>query len=163
MMTSSLVDFFRRRVAAFSAPLSRLETLIGLATGVASVVGALFGVSEYFATPPPDKGLVVAIVRDAKTREAVSGAKVEILTGKSTILTTITTNWLGRARHPLAEGQYRVRIDHPQFRAEVRDVQVVSGETSELDVALRSGSAALHEAERIIDQSVGAIRRLFGL
>jgi len=159
-MSSSLLGL-RKRLAAFWEPLSRLETLIGLATGVASVIGALFGFSEFFSGPPQDTGQVVAIVRDAETQKAVSGARIEILTGESTILTTMTTNWFGRASHRLAEGQYRVRVDHPKFRAEVRQVQVVSGQTSELDVPLRAGSGALRKAGRMIDEGVSAIRRLF--
>lgn len=160
-MSSSIGPFFRRRLGRLTAPLSRLETFIGLATGVVSVAGVLLGVPDFFKAPPPDKGQLVAIVEDGKTQKALSGATVEILTGKNAVLTTLTTNWFGRASHHLEEGQYRVRVNHPKFAAEVRQIQVVSGQTTEVQVQLRSGPSAVRQVERVINEGVSAIRRLF--
>lgn len=156
----SVWHFLRRRASAFTAPLSRLETVIGVTTGLLSVGAALFGVGEYLKAPPPDKGQIVAIIEDVKTQKALSGATVEILTGKQTVLTSLTTNWFGRASHHLGEGQYQLRVRHPKFAAEVREVQVVSGQTTEIRVGLRAGSGSLRQVERVIHEGIGAVRRL---
>lgn len=82
---------------------------------------------------------------------------VEILNAQNVLLTTVTPNWFGKARYPLEEGQYRVRVSHPKFRAEVQPVYVRYGETAELRVGLRPGSSApLEKAERVIKEGVTA-------
>jgi len=142
--------------------LSGAQTTIGLAAGVLSIFGALFAIPGYFK-PAPGKGELVAIVQDAKAEKSITDATVEIFSPQNALITTVAPNFLGKARHSLEEGQYRVRVSHPKFAAEVRQVQVIRGETTEIKVRLRSGaSAPFREAERIIDEGVGAIRRLFG-
>ncbi len=68
--------------------------------------------------------------------------------------------FFGKANSTLAEGQYRLRVKHPKFGAEVRHVQIVSGQTAEIRIPLHSGaSAPLQEA---ISDGVNAVKRLFG-
>jgi hypothetical protein len=142
--------------------LSSIQTVIGLTAGTLSILGALFAVPGYFK-PGPGKGEIVAIIQDAKAEQSIRDATVEILSSQNALITTIAPNFRGKARHSLEAGQYRVRVSHPRFAAEVRQVQVMRGETTEIRVQLRSGaSAPFREAERIIDEGVGAIRRLFG-
>jgi len=79
------------------------------------------------------------------------------------VVTTVNSGFFGKARYTLEEGQYRIRVKHPKFGAEVRHVQVVSGQSAEVRVQLRSGAAApLHEADRVIGEGVNAVKRLFG-
>jgi hypothetical protein len=42
----------------------------------------------------------------------------------------------GRVHLPLKEGQYRIRVLHPDFVPEVRRVQVIGGQSSEVHVVL---------------------------
>jgi hypothetical protein len=58
---------------------------------------------------------------------------------------------------------YRVRVSHPRYAAEVRQVQVFSRQTVEVKVRLRAGSSSpLAHAERAVNEGVRAVRRAFG-
>src|SRR5262249_2177236 len=113
---------------------SRVQTFIGLAAGVLSIAGALTA----FFKAAPGKGELVAIVQDAKTGKTVFDATVEILTLQDAIVTTLKPNWSGKARYPLEEGHYRVRVSHPRYSPEIRDVQLISSQSTEILVQLRS-------------------------
>lgn len=149
------------RLLRANVKLSGVQTAVGLLAGGLSIVGALLAIPGYFK-PAPGKGEVVAIVQEEKTEKAVSGATVEILIAQDAVLATLSPNWLGKARHPLDEGQYRIRVTHPKFRPEVRPVYVRVGETAEVRMRLRPATTApLHHAERAIKDGVSAVRRLF--
>jgi hypothetical protein len=150
------------RVPHLNVTLSAFSTIMGLITGVSSIVGALVAIPGYFQ-PAPGRGQVMAVVVDAKTDKAVSNATVEILMPNNALVTTASSSYLGKASSTLEEGQYRIRVTHPKFGAETRNVQVVSGQSTEVRLRLRSGaSAPLREAERVVGKGVSAIRRLFG-
>jgi carboxypeptidase family protein len=143
------------RVPRLNVKLSTFQTVVGLTAGFVSILGALLAVPNYFR-PAIGKGEVVAVVVDAKTEKAVSSATVEILTLNNAVVTTMNSGLFGKASSTLEEGQYRIRVKHPKFGAEVRHVQVVSGQTAEIRVQLHSGpSVPLNEA-------VNAVKRLFG-
>jgi hypothetical protein len=139
--------------------LSRFQTVVGLAAGTISIVGALLAVSNHFFTPTLGQGALVAVVVDAKTEKAVSNATVEILTLNNAVVTTVSSGFFGKANSTLAEGQYRLRVKHPKFGAEIRHVQIVSGQTAEIRIPLHSGASAPLEA---ISDGVNAVKRLFG-
>ena len=149
--------------AVLHMSLSRVQTIVGLAAGLVSIVGALVSATHFFK-PAPGMGEVVAVVQDAKSEKAVSDATIEILTPHNALVTTLTLNSLGRARYALPEGPYRLRISHPRFGAEVRQIRVLSGQTAEVQVRLRAGSSSpLVHAGRAVNEGVLAVRRLFGL
>lgn len=153
---------FRTR-ATLNVSLSRFQAMVGLLAGVVSVSGAVLSVPQFFK-PALGMGEVVAIVREAKSEKAVAGATIEILTPQNALVTTLTPNSLGQARHTLKEGPYRVRVSHPRFSAEVRQIQVFSGQTAEIRVRLHAGSSSpLAHAERVASGGVRAVRRLLGL
>ncbi len=134
------------RISRLNISLSRVQTFIGLAAGIFSITGALVT----FFKPAPDKGVLMAIVQDAKTEKAVSDATIEILTPRDALIKTLTPDWSGKARCTLDEGHYRLRVSHPRYRAEVREVQLISRESTEVRVQLRT------------DESFGkSIRRIF--
>ena len=150
------------RVPHLNVTLSTFSTAVGLITGVSSIVGALLAIPGYFQ-PAPGKGQVMAVVVDAKTDKAVSNATLEILTPNNALVTTAGSNYFGKVNSTLDEGQYRIRVTHPKFGAETRNVQVMSGQSTEVRIRLRSGaSAPLREAERVVGKGVNAVRRLFG-
>ena len=154
--------FFRNRFAGLKGPLSTVQTVVGLITGIVSIGGALVGIPGFFAAPPT-KGEIVAIVREAKTEKAVTDATIEILTPQNAVVTMLTSNYFGKARYWVDEGQYRVRVSHPRFAVEIRQVRVVPGQTAEIRVQLRAGaSSTLRQAERVVDEGVDTIRRLLG-
>lgn len=150
---------FLGRVPRLNVNLSLFQTGVGLTAGVVSILGALLAAPNYFK-PAIGKGEVVAVVVDAKTEKAVSNATVEILTLNNAVVTTVNSGFFGKASYTLEEGQYRIRVKHPKFGAEVRHVQVVSGQSAEVRVQLRSGaSAPLHE---VLGEGVNAVKRLLG-
>lgn len=150
------------RVPYLSVTLSTFSTVVGLITGVSSIVGALLAIPGYFQ-PAPAKGQVVAVVVDARTDKAVSNATVEFLTPNNALVTKASSSYFGKTSSTLDEGQYRIRVTHPKFGAETRNVQVVSGQSTEVRLRLRPGaSTPLRQAERVVGEGVSAIRRLFG-
>ena len=125
--------------------MSRVQTFVGLAAGILSITGAFVA----FFKPAPDKGELVAIVQDARTEKAVSDAMIEILTPRDALITTLKPNWSGKARYTLDEGHYRLRVSHPRYSPEIREVQLTSSQSTEVRVQLRAGSIG------------GAMRRVF--
>ena len=145
------------------ASLSRFQTIVGLLAGLVSIFGAVLSVPQFFK-PAPGMGEVVAVVQEAGSEKAVAGATIEILTPQNALVTTLKPNSLGHVRHALKEGLYRVRVSHPRFSAEVRQIQVFSGQTAEVRVRLDAGSSSpLAQAGRAVNGGVRAVRRLFGL
>jgi hypothetical protein len=145
--------------------LSRLQAIVGLLAGVISVGGAAY---TFLVPSRPATGTVVAIVQDARSEKPVTDATVEILTLDNAVVTTLTSDAPGRARYALKEGAYRLRITHPRFAAEVRQVMVLAGQTSEVRVRLAPRTAAspgrsspVGAAQRAVNESAEAIRRLF--
>ena len=130
--------------------LSRLQTFVSLGAGLVSIIGALVAMPNFFKSGPA-KGELVAIVQDAKTEKAVSDATIEILTPHDALVTTLTPNSFGKARSTLDEGHYRMRVSHLRYGAEVREVQVISRQSTEVRVQLRAGTSFRR-----------AIRRIFG-
>jgi len=145
------------RMPKLNVNLSRFQTVVGLAAGIISIFGALLTVPNYFK-PAIGKGDLVAVIVDAKTEKAISNATVEILTLNNAVVTTLNSGFFGKAKSTLDEGQYRVRIKHPKFGAEVRHVQIMSGQTAEVRVQLHAGPQ-MHQA---ISNGVNAVKRLFG-
>jgi hypothetical protein len=123
------------RLPALKISLSKVQTVVGLAAGILSITLSLVA----FLKPAPDKGKLVAIVQDAKTEKALPDAKIEVLTQADVLVTTLTPNWAGEAQYTLSEGHYRVRVNHPQYVSETRDVRLISGQNTEVHVQLRSG------------------------
>lgn len=155
----------RRRLSSFNPALSSFQAIAGFVTAVVSVVGAVVTIPTFFASAPaaPTMGTVVAIVEEAKTDKAITDARIEILTPQNVLITTVTPNYFGKARHSLEEGPYRVRVSHPRYAAEVRSIHVVKGQTSELHLRLRAGSSSpIDHAERVVKDGVGAVKRIFG-
>lgn len=154
----------RHRLTAWSPALSGFQTCVGMAAGLVSIGGALFAVPSLFtpAPPEPTMGQIVAIIEEAKTERAITDARVEILTPQNAVITTVTPNYFGKARRSLEEGPYRIRVSHPGYAAEVRNVHVVKGQTAEVHLRLRAvSSSPVDQAERVVREGVGAIRRIF--
>ena len=154
----------RHRLSKVSPTLSMFQSLVGLATGLISIGGVLFAVPSLFnsAPPQPSMGQILAIVEEAKTEKSITDAKIEILTPQNALITTVSPSYFGKARYSLEEGPYRVRVSHARYATEIRQVQVVKGQTTEVHLRLRAGSSSpLDHAERVVKEGVGAIRRIF--
>ncbi len=140
---------------------SGFQSVIGLLAGLISILGGTYSAVQLFARPAPSFGEVVAIVREARTEKPVPDATVEIFTTQDALVTTVTA-YSGRVRQPLKEGAYRLRVSHPKFGPDTRQVQVVSGQTAEVRFQLsqsRLGSSPVGTATRAVSEGVGAVKQ----
>jgi len=137
--------------------LSRFQAIVGITAGFISISVGLYTYLHQTRPALFATGEVVAIVQDARTGKPVPDAAVEVLTLKDAVVTTLTPGAEGRARGKLKEGTYRLRITHPRFVAEVRQVQVVAGQTSEVRLKLVPPAAKSHP----VDEAVSAVKKIF--
>jgi len=149
----------RRLVQALRAhlTLSRFHAIVGIIAGFISISVGLYSYLHFSKPGPLVVGEIVAIVQDARTGKPVPDATVEILTLKNAVVTTLTLGAEGQARGSLKEGTYRLRVIHSRFVAEVRQVQIVAGQTSEVRLKLFQPAPKAGP----IDDAVGAVKRLF--
>ena len=134
-----MLESFRLNIS-----LSRVQTIVGLTAGILSITGALAA----YLKPAPGKPELAVIVQDAKTQQVVSDATIEILTLRDALITTLKPNWSGKAYCTLDEGHYRVRVKHPRYGSEVREVQLISSRSTEVRVQLRPPTTSLSNSVR---------------
>ena len=140
--------------------LSRVQAIFGITAALLSIGGALYG----YLRPgrAPHTGEVVAIVQDARSGKAVTDATVEILTPKDALVTTLLPATSGETRSQMKEGPYRLRVTHPRFAPEVRQIQVIAGQTTQVQIRLGPRAAStspLTPAERAVTEGVDALKK----
>lgn len=138
-----------------------MQAAVGLTAGVISIFGAAYSAVQIFK-PPSQYGELVAIVREVRTERPVTDATIEVFTPQEALVTTLTPTSKGQVRHTLKEGLYRLRVSHPRFGAEVRQIVVQSGQTAEVRFQLAQrvgGSSPLGEATRAVNEGVGTVQR----
>jgi len=148
-----LVEFVRTRVT-----LPRAHSVIGIIAGCLSITLGIYSYLHLGKPAVPVTGDVVAIVQDGRTGRPVSDATVEVLTLKDAVVTTLGPGTNGQARGKLKEGTYRLRVTHPRFVAETRQVQVVAGQISEVHVRLVPPAPPPKQGP--VDEAVGAVKKL---
>ncbi len=167
--------------------LPHMQTIVGLLAGILSIGG--FAYSYLWATTPtvPTRGDVVAAAVDARTEKMIPDATLEVLTLKDALVTTLTPDPSGRARHTIKEGSYRLRATHPRFNTEVRTIHVIAGNTADIRLRLSprggkppvasapgqgpptpdtgtssgSGSSSTKEIGKAVDEGVNAVKKIF--
>ena len=142
--------------------LSRVQATLGIIAALLSIGGALYGYLRPGRTVAAGHGEVVAIVQEAKSGKPVSDAIVEVLTPKDALVTTVPSTG-GEGRRQIKEGTYRLRITHPRYATEVRQIQVVAGQTAEVHVRLapRPPASPLAPAERAVNEGVEGLKKIF--
>lgn len=116
-------------------PLSRVQAVIGIAAGLISISGAVYS-SMQATNVPLAQGEVVAIVHQARSLKPVAGAIVEVYTPRDALVTTLSAREEGKVRHALREGDYKLRVFHPRYGVEIRQVQVQARHISEIRIGL---------------------------
>jgi hypothetical protein len=122
-----------------SLSLPRVQAIFGLIAALLSIGGALYGYLR--PVRAAHAGDLVAVVQDARSGKAVPDALVEVLTPRDALVTTLGAAD-GEARSQMKEGPYRLRVTHPRFAPEVRQIQVIAGQTTEVRVRLAPRSTA---------------------
>lgn len=148
-----LIEFVRTRVT-----LPRAHSVIGIIAGCLSITLGIYSYLHLGKPAVPVTGDVVAIVQDGRTGRPMSDATVEVLTVKDAVVTTLAPGANGQARGKLKEGTYRLRVSHPRFVAETRQVQVVAGQISEVHVRLVPPAPPPKQGP--VDEAVGAVKKL---
>ena len=140
--------------------LSRVQATLGIIAAVLSIGGALYGYLREHK--PPDTGELVARVQEARSGAAVGDATVEILTPKDALIATLPTP-NGEIRRQMKEGTYRLKVMHPRYATEVRQIQILAGQTAEIRVTLaaRPAGTPLTPAERAVNQGVEGLKKIF--
>jgi Carboxypeptidase regulatory-like domain len=141
--------------------LTRVQAVFGIIAALLSIGGALYG----YLRPgrAPDTGEVVAIVQEAKSGRPVTEATVELLTPKDALVTTLALTG-NEARRQMKEGTYRLRVSHPRYATEVRQIHVLAGQTAEIHVRLAPRAAAgpsITPAERAVNEGVESLKKIF--
>jgi len=148
-----LVEFVRTRVT-----LPRAHSIIGIIAGCLSITLGIYSYLHLGKPAVPVTGDVVAIVQDGRTGRPMSDATVEVLTLKDAVVTTLAPGTNGQVRGKLKEGTYRLRVTHPRFVTETRQVQVVAGQISEVHVRLVPPAPPPKQGP--VDEAVGAVKKL---
>jgi hypothetical protein len=113
---------------------SSFQAFVAFAAGLISVGGAVYSGIEYLR--PAANGEVVAVVEDARTAKPVRGGSLEVLTLDDSVIATLSPSDDGQMRHELRSGSYRLRVRHPRFATETRQIEVPDGGTVEVHFAL---------------------------
>ncbi len=116
-------------------PLTKIQAMVGVAAGLITITGSIVSLAGLHERPPV-LGEMIAVIQDMRERAPLPEATVEILTAQDALVTTLTAPSDGRVARRLKEGKYRVRVSHPQFMPQIRQIEVSSGERSELRVSL---------------------------
>ena len=115
--------------------LTRLQGVAGTLAAIISIGGA-FGYLVPFQIKT-DRGEVLAIVQEARTGKPVADATVELLTIHDLLVTTVPpSTGAGSAKAPIKEGTYRLRVMHPKYTTESRQIYVLAGQTAQVNVRL---------------------------
>ena len=147
-----------------SAPLSRVQAVVGVLAGCLTIVGTLVSYTGLSKPPAPVQGEVVALVQLAANHRPLPGATVEILTAQDAIVTTLTPEADGRITRRLKEGRYRLRVTHPNLLPETRQVEVYAGQQSQVRVALvpRPAPRPVRPVAQVsVVEQPGAVRKFF--
>jgi hypothetical protein len=173
------------RIAAWlqHPSLPHMQTVVGLLAGILSIGG--FAYSYFWATAPvvPTRGDVIAVAVDARTEKTIADATLEVFTLKDALVTTLTPDASGRARHSIKEGSYRLRVTHPRFNTETRTIYVIAGNTADIRVRLTprpstsagaaptpaspaagtsgGGASPTKEIGKAVDEGVNAVKKIF--
>jgi len=138
--------------SALRQPLSGLQAMVGIVAGLLSVGGMLAPMVGFakFQT----HGDFVGVIEEARSRQPILDATVEITTTQSDVVTTLVSMDHGRIRQALKEGQYRVRVNHPRFNPEVRQVKVIAGQTSEVHLVLAPRPVPVPPSPKAVEKAV---------
>jgi hypothetical protein len=142
--------------------LSRVQAIVGVLTGIVTITMGLYSLLQ-LRGPAAGMGELVAVVQEAASERSVTDATIEVLTPLNALVATMTPDAKGRARQSLKEGIYVVRVNHPRYASEVRQIQVFPRQTVEIKASLRGGSALpLGHVKRTVNDGVRAAGRALG-
>ena len=89
---------------------------------------------------------------------------LELLTPKDVLVTMLSAP-VGEARRQTKEGTYRLRVTHPRYSTETRQIQVQPGQTAEVFFRLTPRvprrRLPANPAERVVNEGVDSLKKIF--
>jgi len=129
--TRSLPQVLRESVS-----MGRVQGVCATLAALVSIGGA-FGYFVPFQATKTDRGEVLAIVQEARSGKPVADATVELLTLHDALVTMVPpAAGAGTAKAPMKEGTYRLRVMHPKYSTESRQIYVLADQTAQIHVRL---------------------------
>jgi hypothetical protein len=142
-------------------PLSTVQTAIGILAGMLTIAGAFLSFSGFAAATPPHQGEISAIVQDVRSNKPLAQATVEIFTPQDAIVTTLNVEQDGHLSRRLKEGRYRLRVTHPGFLPEVRQIEVHAGQRSDLRISMGPRPPAPRVVKAVVVEEPGPVKKFF--
>ena len=134
-----------------------MQGIVGFITGLLTIGGLVLPLVAVMPRSRP-QGELVAVVHEAHSRKPVTNASIELLTLQNAIITTLIPKEGGRARYTLKEGVYRLRVTHPKYTAQIRQILVQPGQRAEIFFAL----TPIAPPSRVVrTEKVGSVRKFF--
>jgi len=144
--------------------LPRVQAVFGILAALISIGGALYGYLRPSKPLVPHSGEIVATIRDSKSGKPIPDAALELLTQKDVLVTMLSAP-AGEARRQTKEGTYRLRVTHPRYGTEVRQIQVQPGQTAEvlfrLNPKFTGTPPSANPAERVVNEGVDSLKKIF--
>jgi hypothetical protein len=144
--------------------LPRVQAVFGILAALISIGGALYGYLRPSKPLVPHSGEIVATIRDSKSGKPIPDAALELLTQKDVLVTMLSAP-AGEARRQTKEGTYRLRVTHPRYGTEVRQIQVQPGQTAEvlfrLNPKFTATPPSANPAERVVNEGVDSLKKIF--
>ncbi len=142
--------------------ITRFHAIVGITAGFLSIGATVWGIL-FVTRAPAHSGEIVMIVQEARSEKPFDAATVEVLTPKDALIATLVTKD-GQARQKLREGTYRLRVSHPGFTTELRQIQVLEGHSQEIRIQLAArpaDKAPSRDRASPLDKATEGIRKLF--
>jgi hypothetical protein len=125
----------------------RVRALIGIVAACLSIGGSIYGYLRVIRRAH-STGELVTQVRDRADRPVLN-ASVEVLTPTDSVVTKFIAAEPTGGRRSLKEGTYRVRVSHPKYAPEIRTVEIVGGQTSQVRFRLGPRARNLERLKEI--------------
>ena len=145
-------------------PLSTVQTVVGIIAGVLTIGGGFLSFSGFTAPAAlAQQGDFIAVVEDMRSSKPIPYATVDIFTAQDAIVTTVKLEADGRLTRRLKDGRYRLRVAHPSFVTEVRQVEVHAGQRSDIHIALTPRPAAAPRVTKasVVTEEPSAVGKFF--
>jgi hypothetical protein len=142
---------------ALRQPLSRVQAIVGFVTGLVTIGGVILPLIGVMPRSRP-QGELVAVVHDVRSRKPVVNATIEVLTLQDAIVTTLFSKDDG-ARYLLKQGGYRLRVTHPKYTTQVRQVLMQPGQRAQIYFAL--APVAPPPPKVVTTEKVSTVKKLF--
>lgn len=113
--------------------IKQIEMIVAILAGLATFVVGFYTIKKELFK---GKGTVVGVVRDFRSQNPITEAKIEITDQNGQLLTTLKSGWDGEFTNELNEGIYVIKVFHPSYEPQISNINILRKETSKIEIAL---------------------------